>query len=364
MSLMDKMLKATKNNLASVLTKSSFFDKKDLIQTAIPAMNVALSGELDGGLTPGLTVLAGPSRHFKSNMGLCMVAAYMKKYPDAVCLFYDSEFGSTPDYFRSFGIDGDRVLHVPIEHIEQLKFDVVQRMEQVVKGDKVIVFIDSVGNLASKKEAQDALDGKAAADMTRAKEIKSLFRIMTPHLTLKDIPCVTIAHTYKTMEMYAKDVVSGGTGIMYSANTVFIIGRQQEKDGTELAGYNFILNVDKSRFVKEKSKIPINVTFAGGVNKWSGLLDMALESGHVVKPSNGWYSRVDTETGEIEEKRFREAQTNSSEFWLQVLADKSFREMVKERYKLGTHQMLEEDKATDVCENDTEELDTFRVNLV
>ena len=54
--------------------------------------------------------------------------------------------------------------------------------------------------------------------------------------------------------------MSGGTGVTYSANTVFFMGRQQEKKGTEIEGYNFILNVEKSRFVKEKSKLPISIS--------------------------------------------------------------------------------------------------------
>ena len=107
-------------------------------------------------------------------------------------------------------------------------------------------------------------------------------------MTIKDIPAVVINHTYKEIGLYPKDIVSGGTGIYYSADNIFIIGRQQEKQGADVVGYNFIINVEKSRFVREKSKIPVEVKFDGGISKWSGLLDMALESGHVVKPSNGY----------------------------------------------------------------------------
>ena len=153
----------------------------------------------------------------------------------------------------------------------------------------MIVVVDSVGNLASKKEVEDALEGKSVADMTRAKQMKSLFRMITPHLTIKDIPAIVVNHTYKEIGMFPKDIVSGGTGIYYSADNIFIIGRQQEKTGSEITGYNFIINVEKSRYVREKSKIPIEVSFEGGISKWSGLLDMAMESGHVVKPKVGWY---------------------------------------------------------------------------
>ncbi|MEK9700023.1 MAG: hypothetical protein VW270_29860, partial [Candidatus Poseidoniales archaeon] len=85
-------------------------------------------------------------------------------------------------------------------------------------GDKVIIIIDSIGNLASKKEVEDALDGKSVADMSRAKQMKSLFRMVTPHLTMKDIPMVVVNHTYKEIGMFPKDIVGGGTGSYYSAD--------------------------------------------------------------------------------------------------------------------------------------------------
>lgn len=195
-SLLDRMKSAGTIKLSNTLDKSVFFQKKDQTLTQIPILNVALSGRINGGLTSGITTLAGPSKHFKSLAGLILVKAYLDKYPDAVCLFYDSEFGITPDYIRANGIETERVLHIPIEHIEQLKFDISKRLEEVKRGDKVIVFMDSIGNLASKKEVEDAMDGKSVADMTRAKQLKSLFRIITPHFTTKDLPCVVINHTY------------------------------------------------------------------------------------------------------------------------------------------------------------------------
>ncbi len=77
--------------------------------------------------------------------------------------------------------------------------------------------------------------------MSRAKQIKSLFRMVTPHLTLKDIPMVVVNHTYKEIGLYPKDIVGGGTGSYYSADNIYILGRQQEKEGTDLIGYNFII---------------------------------------------------------------------------------------------------------------------------
>lgn len=340
MSLMERLAKSGSVKAGS-LADSTFFNEKDFIPTNVPVINVASSGKLDGGMSSGLLVIAGPSKHFKSNLGLVNVSAYMKKYKDAVCLFYDSEFGITPEYIAAHGVDADRVIHIPIAHIEELKFDISKRLEEIKRGDKVIIFIDSVGNLASKKEVEDALNEKAVADMTRAKALKSLFRIVTPHLTMKDIPCVVINHTYMEQGMFPKAIVSGGTGIYYSANAIWIIGRSQEKDGTEITGYNFTINIEKSRYVKEKSKFTFQVMFDSGISRWSGLLDMALESGHVIKPKNGWYQRV-LEDGVLDEKNYREKDTNNKDFWMAILTNKTFQDWVIQRYQLTGHVMSEE----------------------
>ena len=353
MSLLDKIKKNSTIKETAVLAESKFFTKKDMIPTPIPAINIALSGKIDGGLTPGLTMWAGPSKHFKTAFSLLMAKSYMEKYSDAVLLFYDSEFGTPQSYFDSFGIDTNRVVHTPITDIEQLKFDIMQQLdgkEGIQRGDHIIIIIDSIGNLASKKEVEDALEGKSVADMSRAKQIKSLFRMVTPHLTIKDIPMIVVNHTYKTMELYAKDVVGGGTGSYYSADNIFILGRQQDKDGTELLGYNFIINVEKSRYVREKSKIPISVKFDGGISRWSGLLEMALESKHVVKPSNGWYSRVDGDTGEVEEKKWRIKDTDTKEFWMPIITSKTFQEWVKNNYQISTGSIISDDSIDEELE--------------
>lgn len=350
MSLLEKIKKNSTIKDSAILSKSKFFTDKDMITTEVPMMNVALSGRLDGGLAPGLTMFAGPSKHFKTAFALLLAKSYMEKYPEAVMLFYDSEFGTPIKYFETFEIDMDRVLHTPLTDIEQLKFDIMQQLADVNRGDKLIIVLDSIGNLASKKEVEDALEGKSVADMSRAKQVKSLFRMVTPHLNLKDMPMIVVNHTYKEIGLFPKDIVGGGTGSYYSADNIYIIGRQQEKDGTEVVGYNFIINVEKSRYVREKSKIPINVSFDGGISKWSGLLDIAIESGHVIKPTNGWYSKVNKSTGEIGEKH-RLLETQNAEFWNDILSDKEFKDFVSKKYQITYGNIMGEVPLVEETEN-------------
>jgi RecA/RadA recombinase len=343
MSIMDKLKKNSKVKDTSVLSESKFFNEKDMVQTDVPMINVALSGSVDGGLSSGLTVLAGPSKHFKTSFALLMAAAYLNKHPDAVMLFYDSEFGSPQSYFQQFGIDTARVLHTPITNVEELKFDIIGQLEGMDRKDNVIIVIDSIGNLASKKELEDAINEKSVADMSRAKALKGLFRMTTPYLTMKNIPLLAINHTYKEIGLFPKDIVSGGTGIYYSADNIWILGRQQDKQGTEIKGYHFVINVEKSRYVKEKSKIPISVSWEGGVQRWSGLLEVALAGQYVAKPSNGWYQHVDRQTGELVGQKFREKETLTEEFWKPVLEGTDFKEFLKKQYSIGYQSLVDMD---------------------
>ncbi len=338
---MAKLAANTKLKHTSVLSESVLFNDLDMVQTHVPMINVALAGDLSGGFVPGVTALAGPSKHFKTGFAMVFAQAWFRKYQEeGVVLFYDSEFGTPKGYFDTFHIPTDRVLHTPITNIEELKFDIMNQLDNIERNDKILIIIDSIGNLASVKEVEDALKGSDKADMTRAKQFKSLFRMITPHLKLKNIPLIVINHTYQTMEMFAKTVMGGGTGPMYAADTVWFLGRQQDAEKVDgkkqLNGYKFVINVDKSRFVREKSKIIIEVDFETGVSQWSGLLEAAEEGGFVIKPKKGYYQAINPETGEMFGKPVKEDDTNNQEFWTPVLTNKMFHDWISSKYKLSS----------------------------
>ena len=96
MSTLDK-LKKNYNDKTNGSFIHSNFNQKEFVQTTVPALNVALSGQLDGGLSTGLTVFAAPSKHFKTAFAMLLSKSYLDKYDDGVVLFYDSEFGVLKD---------------------------------------------------------------------------------------------------------------------------------------------------------------------------------------------------------------------------------------------------------------------------
>lgn len=334
-SVLEKLKKNCRIKEAEVLSETEFFKTKESVPTPIPMLNVALSGKTDGGVTPGLLILAGDSKNFKTGIGLIAAASYLKKHKDAILMFYDSEFGAPQTYFETFGIDLNRVFHIPVKNIEELKFDIVNQLENIDKKDKVFIMLDSFGNIASKKEVEDAISENSAADMSRAKALKGLWRMITPYLTLKDIPMVAIGHTYGEQKLYGKTILSGGKGGYYSANAIWFISRSQEKEGTDLVGFSFNIRVEKSRVVREGCKIPLRISYENGISKWSGLLDVGLALGYVKKPKAGWYIAVNPKTGEELTGNLRVAATETEEFWSALFEKTDFAESITSAYSLG-----------------------------
>lgn len=349
-SMLEKIRKASTIKESDLLSDSKFINgTPDVVPTDIPVLNLALSGSFSGGVQSGLTVFAGESKRFKSLFLLTCAKAYLDAHKDAVMIFYDSEFGTPKAYFESLGIPQDRVFHSPVTTIEQLRTDVANQLEQVNMGDHVFIAVDSVGNLASSKEVNDAKDGSPAADMTRAKVMKSTFRIITPHLTLKGIPCFVVNHTYKSMSAYPVDVVSGGTGIYYSASTIFTIGRRQVKEGTEVTGYDFIINIEKSRFVREKSKLPISVSFDRGVQTYSGIFELGVASGFIKKQSVGWYT-MDGVDGKL-----RAADFLKPEIANVLLSNDEFTSKIESSFSIGNAPLIRDESELEYADEDDHE---------
>lgn len=221
MSLADKFIKTAKKEIKGAGLLANIVDKpKELLDTGIPALNLAYSGDLLGGTHYGVSCIAGKSKSFKTLFGLISAKSYMDKYTDSYMIFYDSEGGASKEYFESVGIDINRVIYIPIMNIEELKFDLVTKLEEIKEHYKetkeysrFVIFIDSIGNLASIKELDDAKKGSSAVDMgTRAKALKALFRMITPYFVNYEMHMIAIMHTYDEMASMGapKQIMSGG----------------------------------------------------------------------------------------------------------------------------------------------------------
>lgn len=355
-SLMTKMLKsASKDNKISMLSSSQFFDKDPIFNSSVPMINLMVSGEITGGIRPGVHLVCGDSRTFKTSFCLSLMKDFLDQKPNGIAIFADCEFGAKSS-FAAFGIDEDRVLHIAMETIEDMKFKLVQALDQIEEGsnEEVFIFIDSLSQIASKKEVENALNENIAADMTRAREMNSFFRIITPKLQIKKIPLIAINSSYDSMtSVYEEKTIKGGKQVMLSSDVILMVTRSQVKDEKELKGWNFNYTCHKSRFVKEKAKFSLLVTYDGGIDQNSGLFDLAMEAGFLKSEKQGFYLfNID---GMIDGKSYRrkDIEANYSQFFDKLIKNEEFNKFTKQKYALESGELFQE---KDVVDPDTGEI--------
>jgi RecA/RadA recombinase len=329
--LMARMKKLSTIEGTDSLADSKFF-KRTPIATAIPALNVALSGEMDGGMTGGIVMLAGESKSYKTGFLIQLVLAFQKKHPDGVCIFYDCEF-SPMDYWENAGINMDLILHTPVVTVEQMKHDMAKHLDAITEDENVMFAIDSIGGLASKKEAVDAVErSDMPVDMTRAKALNSFFRIITPQVNKLGIDVVLINSFYETMDMYPKRVYAGGKKVFLACNDVWFIRRVAIKDGKIILGYMFTLVADKSRTIKEASTFPIDITWDDGIEKYSCMYEWAKEFG-ALQIAGAWVKVMDLDTGELSGNV--RAKAIGAEFYDKLMKHEAFKVFLRKKYVLN-----------------------------
>jgi RecA/RadA recombinase len=321
---------------ASIMGDSNFFKDRSNVSTPLPILNIAFSGEVDKGFGAGLTMFTGDSGCYKSLLTLYCLKSYLDTYEDACAFFYDSEFGIDSTYLESFGIDPDRVMHIPIKHIEELKQDIYAKLDAIKRGEHFFFFIDSIGNLMSKKTVDDIEDEKNTNDMSRAKALKPLFALMTNGANMKDVPIIVINHSYETQELFSKTVIGGGKSATYNPNIIFNMTRRKDV-GTDktVTGFEFSISVLKSRIIKAFSKLSFDVSYDYGIEPNSGLLDLAVEGGFI-KSAGGWYQLVDDDKNPIGNK-LRESALTDTGFYDDLLKNSEFKDFVKKTYKLNAN---------------------------
>ena len=258
------------------IDKSTFSKIDEFIGTGNYLLNACLSGSLFGGIPNNRSVcFAGPSGTGKTFLMLNVIKqAQQMGYQ---IIFYDSETAVDIDVINKFGIDPTKFRYEPCNTIQEFRTSITNLVniinEQKRKGletPKVMVCLDSLGNLASQKEIDDAMSGSYKADMTRAKTIKSLFRILGTQLAESKIPFLFTNHTYSGQSFIPIVTAGGGTGPEYFASIILFLSKAQLKEGSEKAGIVVTAKPNKNRFAKPMP-IKFIIHFDKGMNPYIGL---------------------------------------------------------------------------------------------
>lgn len=268
---------ANLNPLGSVMEQSNFSEVTEWIDTGNYHLNACISGSLFGGWPNNRSCsVAGPSGTGKTFLVLNSIKQAINMGYSII--YYDSEAAVDKSTMVKFGIDTSKVNYQPVNTVQEFRQSVttITRRMQEAKRDgadipKVMIILDSAGNLATQKEIDDAVSGNEKADMTRSKILKSIFRIiMTPMADLK-IPFIFTNHTYQTQDFISRQVAGGGTGPEYAASIVLFLNKAQLKDSSgDKAGIIVTAKPNKNRFAKPQN-IKFHLHYTEGMNRFVGL---------------------------------------------------------------------------------------------
>lgn len=279
-SFIQSIIKDSKNEYVGLVSDGvAAGDISGFIDTGSYMFNAILSGSIYGGVPANkITALAGESGVGKTYFCLSVVKSFLDSNPDGLVVYFESESAISADMFSDRGIDTARVLLYPVETIQEFRESSIKIVDNYLKQDDktpMMFVLDSLGNLPTQKEVDDALKGSDARDFTKSQITKSTFRVLTMKLGKANIPMLMTNHTYDVIGSYVPTKeMGGGSGLKYAASTIIYLGKKKEKEGTEQVGNIIKCEAKKSRLTKEGSKTEVQLFFdARGLQKYYGLLD-------------------------------------------------------------------------------------------
>ena len=282
-----KIIKDTGNEYASVVEDGvEAGDVDTFIDTGSFILNGLLSGSLNGGLPANkITALAGESATGKTYFLMGIVKSFLEADPSAGVVYFESESAITKQMVIDRGIDPKRMVVFPVTTVQQFRTEALKILDSYLEQDEsdrqpLFMCLDSLGMLSTTKEVEDTSDGKETRDMTRAQVLKACFRVLTLKLGRAKVPMVITNHTYDVVgSMFPTKEMGGGSGLKYAASSIVYLSKKKEKDGTEVIGNIIHCKNHKSRLTVENKMVDVRLLYEKGLDRYYGLLDLALEHG-------------------------------------------------------------------------------------
>jgi len=282
-----QIIKDTGNEYASLVSEGvDAGDVDTFIDTGSYMFNALLSGSIHGGLPSNkITALAGESATGKTFFVLGMCKNFLDKNKEANVIYFESESALTKKLIEDRGIDSERMAIMPVTTVQEFRHQALTVLEKYSELDEskrkpLLLVLDSLGMLSTTKEVEDTAEGKETRDMTRAQILKAAFRVLTLKLGRAKVPMIITNHTYDVVGAYMPmKEMGGGSGLKYAASTIVYLSKKKEKEGTEVIGNIIHCKTQKSRLSKENMMVDVRLRYDTGLDKYYGLLDLAVKYG-------------------------------------------------------------------------------------
>jgi RecA/RadA recombinase len=350
MSFLKDLVKSSGNEYASVVSDGvSAGDVDSFVDTGSYVFNALLSGSLYGGLpTNKITAIAGESATGKTYFALGMVRQFLEDNKDAAVIFFESESAISREMIEARGIDSKRMIIVPVVTVQEFRQQAISILDKYLETPKdkrppMMMCLDSLGMLSTTKEIEDTAEGKETRDMTRAQIVKGTFRVLTLKLGRTGVPLIVTNHTYDVIgSMFPQKEMGGGSGLKYAASTIIYLSKKKEKEGTTVIGNIIHCKNAKSRLTVENRIVDVRLNYETGLDRYYGLLDLALAS-EIFKKSS---TRVELPNGKTE---FAKTINNNPEKFFTKEVMERLEVVVRDYFKYGN-----ETRTDDTQESDSE----------
>ena len=347
MSYLKNLIRTTGNEFASIVEDGvQAADVSGYIDTGSYIFNALLSGSIYDGLPDNkITALAGESATGKTFFALGMCKQFLEDNADAAVIYFESESATSKKMIEERGIDSSRIMMVPVTTVQEFRTQAIRILDQYMEDKtdmKMLFVLDSLGMLSTTKEIEDTTSGAETRDMTRAQLVKGAFRVLTLKLAKAGVALVVTNHTYDQMGLFAKRVMGGGSGLKYAASSILFLSRKKEKDGKDIIGNIVHCKNEKSRLTVENRVVDVMLTYKKGLDRYYGLLDLAIKYGIFKKSS----TRVELPGGTTQ---FAKTINNNPEkYFTKEVLDK-LNEVAKQEFLYGN-----ETRTDDTQESDNE----------
>lgn len=279
------------DSTAEIIAESAYSNIKEWIPTGSYILNAAMSGDLFKAIPSGRVItFQGDSGAGKSFLACscCREAQKMGYTP----VYMDSEGAIDAKFVSRLGVDPSKLIIKQVSTISETSRFIANTLEALQKQEeeygthqKILFVLDSLGNLTSDKEMQDTKDGNNKRDMTKAQEIKALFRVNATALARMQCPLICVNHVYAAVGSYVPmNIGSGGSGIKYNASLTIELSAAKlddkdnekaaaSKQGADTTTKNGVLVTAKpvkSRFCRPY-KVKFQIPYFCPPNKYCGL---------------------------------------------------------------------------------------------
>jgi len=294
MSFLKDVVGEIGNEYASIVSEGvAAGDTANYIDTGSYIFNALCSGSIYGGLPSNkITALAGETSTGKTFFALGLVRSFLEMDKDAGVIYFESESALSKDLIQEKGIDGDRIVIVPVVTVQEFRTQAIKILDKYLQQQqserKPLLFVlDSLGMLSTTKEVEDAEAGKETRDMTRAQIVKSIFRVLTLKLGKANVPLLVTNHTYDVVGSYIPTKeMGGGSGLKYAASTIIYLSKKKEKSQKEVVGNLIKAKTAKSRLSKENSEVTTRLFYDKGLDRYYGLLELGEKYGVFTRKGN------------------------------------------------------------------------------